>query len=224
MSARVAVVLSGCGFLDGSEVHESVLTLMHLHRHGVETVCVAPVMKQADVVHHGKGEPEPGAERDVFAEAARIARGKIADLQSLNVAELDAVVFPGGFGAAKNLSDFASKGGAATVHADVARVLREAHAARKPIGAICIAPALVALALGSTAHPRLTIGNDAGTAGALEAAGARHENCAVTDCVVDTDNRIVTTPAYMFDARVDEVATGIGKCVDALMGMVGAGA
>lgn len=220
MAPKVAVVLSGCGFLDGSEIHEAVLTLLHLHRHGAETLCVAPVGPQADVVQHHKGEPEAGATRDILAESARIARGKIADIASMSASMCDAVVMPGGFGAAKNLSDFATAGAGGAAHPEVARLLRDVHGSGKPIGAICISPAVVALVLGRTAHPTLTIGNDAGTAKALEEAGARHRDCEVTDCVVDADNRIVTTPAYMFgDARVHEVSAGIGKLVDAVVAM-----
>ncbi|MCA8954191.1 MAG: isoprenoid biosynthesis glyoxalase ElbB [Planctomycetes bacterium] len=220
MAPKVAVVLSGCGFLDGSEIHEAVLTLMHLQRHGLETVCVAPSGPQADVIDHRRRAPDTGAGRDILTESARIARGRITDLAELTAAAVDAVALPGGFGAAKNLSDFASQGAAGSVRPELLRLLREVHAAKKPIAALCIAPAVVALALGRTAAPRLTIGRDADTAAALVAAGARHVECAVDDCVVDADNRIVTTPAYMFDARVDEVATGIGKAIDALAGML----
>jgi len=219
MSPKVGVVLSGCGFLDGSEIHEAVLTLMHLDRHGAEVVCMAPRGAQLHVVDHARGQSEASV-RDMFVESARIARGKIRDLATVRAADLDAVVMPGGYGAAKNLSDFAANGAAATPHAEVAALLREMYAANKPIGAICIAPAVVALVLGRTVHPTLTIGNDASTAQALQAMGCKHRDCAVTDCVVDADHRIVTTPAYMFDARVSEVAQGIGKLVDAVLAMV----
>lgn len=219
MVTKVGVVLSGCGFLDGSEIHEAVLTLMHLDRHGVEIVCTAPRGAQLHVIDHAQKAPEAGASRDVFVESARIARGRIRDLATVRENDLDAVVMPGGFGAAKNLSDFAAKGAAAVPHKEVARLLREMHAAKKPIGAICIAPAVVAAALGRTVHPTLTIGNDAGTAKALQAMGCQHRDCAVTDCVVDADNRIVTTPAYMFEAGPAQVAQGIGKLVDAVMAM-----
>lgn len=224
MSRKVGVVLSGCGFLDGSEIHEAVLTLMHLDQHGVEVVCMAPKGPQRHVVDHASRQPVAGASRDVFVEAARIARGRIVDLAKVTADQLDAVVLPGGFGAAKNLCDFAEKGAAATPHADVARLLRGMHAARKPIGAICIAPAVVAAVLGRTAHPVLTIGNDAGTAGALQQMGCTHRDCPVTDCVVDEAQRIVTTPAYMYEAKVHEVGQGIGKLVTALVGMIGKGA
>lgn len=221
MSRKVGVVLSGCGFLDGSEIHEAVLTLLHLDRHGVGIVCMAPRGPQKHVVDHAARQPVAGASRDVFVEAARIARGKIVDLATVTADQLDAVVLPGGFGAAKNLSDFAEKGAAATPHPEVARLLRAMHAAKKPIGAICIAPAVVAAVLGRTAHPTLTIGEDAGTAAALQQMGCAHRTCPVTDCVVDAAQRIVTTPAYMYDARVHDVGKGIGKLVDALVGMLG---
>jgi enhancing lycopene biosynthesis protein 2 len=224
MSRKVGVVLSGCGFLDGSEIHESVLTLMHLARHGVEVVCMAPKGPQQSVVDHATRQPVAGAARDMFAEAARIARGRIVDIATVTAGQLDAVVLPGGFGAAKNLSDFAGKGAAATPHPEVARLLRTMHAAGKPIGAICIAPAVVAAALGRTAHPTLTIGDDAGTAAALQQMGCTHRDCPVTDCVVDAENRVVTTPAYMYDAKVHEVGAGIGKLVDAVVAMIGGGA
>ena len=220
MTHKVGVVLSGCGFLDGSEIHEAVLTLLHLDRHGAEVVCMAPRGAQLHVVDHARAAPEPSASRDMFVESARIARGKIRDLATVHAADLDAVVMPGGFGAAKNLSDFATKGEAAVPHPEVARLLREMHAAKKPIGAICIAPAVVAAALGRTAHPTLTIGTDAGTARALQAMGCQHRDCAVTDCVVDAANRVVTTPAYMCEARLGEIGQGIGKLIDAVFAML----
>jgi enhancing lycopene biosynthesis protein 2 len=220
MAPNVAVVLSGCGFLDGSEIHEAVLTLLHLQRGGARTHCLAPRGPQADVVDHAVRAPVADAVRDVFVESARIARGALADLATADAAAFDAVVLPGGFGAAKNLSDFASRGGRAKVHPELSRLLRGMHRAHKPIGAICIAPVIVAAVLGATAHPTLTIGSDAGTAAALEAMGAKHRKCAVTDCVVDADNRIVTTPAYMCEARVDEVAAGISALVDAVLAMI----
>lgn len=220
MKPKVAVVLSGCGFLDGSEIHESVLTLLALDEAGAAVKCFAPRGPQMHVVDHSQKAPAAGQTRDVLAEAARIARGDIHDLTTLRAADVDAVVFPGGFGAAKNLSDFATKGAAATPHPEVARVMREMHAAKKPIGAICIAPAVVAAALGKTVHPTLTIGDDAGTASALEAMGCKHTKCAVTDCVVDEANKIVSTPAYMFHAAIADVRKGIQKLVGAVLARV----
>jgi enhancing lycopene biosynthesis protein 2 len=209
MKRKVGVVLSGCGYLDGSEIHEAVFTLLCLDELGAEAVCMAPRGPQRHVVDHATGQPMPGEQRDVLRESARIARGRIVDLATVRATDVDAVVMPGGFGAAKNLCDFAERGAAATAHPEVARLLREVHAAHKPIGAICIAPALVAAVLGRTAQPVLTIGNDAATAKALAAMGARHRDCVVTECVIDRDQRIVTAPAYMYDASPKDVAAGI---------------
>lgn len=222
MVAKVGLLLSGCGFLDGSEIHEAVFALFHLQRHGFEVVCIAPRGPQLHVVDHDRGEAVPGASRDMFVEAARIARGKLVDLAKVRAGELDALVLPGGFGAAKNLSDFAERGPAATVHPQVATLLREMHGQRKPIGAICIAPAVVAACLGAV-HPILTVGADGEAAQAVERMGARHRVAKVTECVVDREQRLVTTPAYMYHATVPEVAAGIGAMVDALAGLLAEG-
>ena len=209
---RVGVILSGCGFKDGAEIHESVLTLLALDRAGVETVCFAPDIAQAKVVNHLTGE-DADETRNVLVESARIARGEISDVKQADAATLDALILPGGFGAAMNLCDFAMKGPEADVDEDVAALVRAVHAAGKPIGAICIAPALIAKVLGGDGSPTLTIGNDAGTAAALEACGADHEACPVEAFVVDADARIVTTPAYMLGPTIKYVAEGIEQCV-----------
>jgi enhancing lycopene biosynthesis protein 2 len=209
---RVGVVLSGCGFKDGSEIHESVLTLLALDRAGAEVRCFAPDGDQAHVVDHLRGEPQPTERRNVLVEAARIARGKIEDVKKAHAKDLDAVVMPGGFGAALNLSTFATKQAAAEVNPEVARLLREMHAAGKPIGAICIAPVLVARVLGHS-KPTVTVGHDRGVASVLEGWGASHQECEVDGAVVDRANRVVTTPAYMCDASIAEVAKGVDRCV-----------
>jgi len=215
---RIGVVLSGCGFLDGSEIHEAVLTLLHLDQRGVEVVAMAPRGPQHHVVDHRTGAEAPGEVRDMLAESARLVRGRIVDLASVAADALDGLVLPGGFGAAKNLSDFAFQGAAAKVHPDLRQLLQAVHARKRPIGALCIAPAILAVVLGRTG-PLLTIGNDAGTAAALHSCGAQHRDCAVTDCVVDRELRLVTTPAYMYDARIHEVSLGIGKLVDAVLAL-----
>ncbi len=217
MSKKIGVVLSGCGVYDGSEIHEAVFTLLAIDRNGAEAVCMAPDI-DLDEVDHLAGQPT-GAKRNVLVESARIARGKIRNIASVKADELDAIIFPGGFGAAKNLSDFAMKGAGASIQPEVARLLKEMAAARKPIGAICIAPAVVAATLGKDYAPELTIGNDEGTAAAINATGSRHQNCPVTEFVVDSKNRIVTTPAYMLAKRIGETAEGIEKCVKAVIDM-----
>lgn len=222
MTPKVGVLLSGCGFLDGSEIHEAVLTMLCLDRRGAQRVCIAPSAPQTEVVDHAS-KSKTDERRSMLAEAARIARARITDLAEVRVDQLDALILPGGFGAAKNLCDFAYAGDKAKPRADVAKLLREVHAAGKPIGAICIAPAVVAAVLGRQLHPTLTIGDDAGTATALRAMGVVHQDCAVTDCVTDERNRIVTTPAYMYDARIADVATGIDKLVAAVLAMCAAG-
>lgn len=211
MKKKVGVVLSGCGVYDGSEIHEAVCTLLALDRNGAEAVCFAPDI-DVPVVNHLTGK-ETGEKRNVLVESARIARGKIRDIATASAAEFDALVFPGGFGAAKNLCTFAYKGAEADIDPQVARLLRETAAAGKPIGAICIAPALIAATLGKELAPEVTIGNDAGTAAAINATGSRHVDCPVTEFVIDRRNKIVSTPAYMLAGRISEAAEGIEKLV-----------
>ena len=208
---KIGVVLSGCGVRDGSEIHEAVFTLLAIDKHGAEAVCMAP---NADfpVTDHLSMQ-ESGEKRNALVESARIARGNIRDIAEVKAADLDAIIFPGGFGAARNLCDFAVKGAAAAVHPEVARLLKEMAAAGKPIGAICIAPALISAALGRELAPTLTIGNDAGTAAEIAKTGAKHQNCPVTEIVVDAKNKLVSTPAYMLANRISEAYEGIDKCV-----------
>ncbi|MFO1464363.1 MAG: isoprenoid biosynthesis glyoxalase ElbB [bacterium] len=208
---KIGILLSGCGVKDGSEIHEAVLTLLAVDRAGAQPVFLAP-NGDLEVVNHLTGEPT-GEKRNILLESARIARGNIKDIAQVRAAELDALILPGGFGAAKNLSDFAFKGAEAKAHAEVARLVREMHAAKKPIGAICIAPATIAAILGPDHHPALTIGNDKGTAKAMEQMGAHHHECPVRDFYVDEKNKIVSTPAYMLAHRVSEAADGIEKLV-----------
>jgi enhancing lycopene biosynthesis protein 2 len=163
---------------------------------------------------------ETGAKRNVLMESARIARGNIRNIKDVKAAELDAVIFPGGFGAAKNLCDFAAKGAAATIQPDVARLVRDMAKEKKPIGAICIAPGLIAAILGKEYAPSLTIGNDAGTAAAINQTGSKHVECSVTEFVVDRENKVVSTPAYMLATRISETAEGIEKAVKALLDLM----
>jgi enhancing lycopene biosynthesis protein 2 len=218
MPKKIGVVLAGCGVLDGSEIHEAVLTLLALDRHGVEAVICAPDVEQMDVVDHLTGQVEKGSRRNVLAESARIARGKISDVAKVSAEQLDGLILPGGFGAAKNLSDFAVKGKGCTVNPQVARLVREVHAQGKPVAAVCIAPAVLARVLGSEA-PTLTIGNDPGTAAALEAMGAEHVDCPVRETVIDRQHKLITSPAYMLARRISEAADGIEKTVAALVEM-----
>ncbi len=215
---RIGIILSGCGVFDGSEIHEAVLTLLCLDQAGAAYQCMAP-NKAFQAVNHLTKQPE--GSRNVLAEAARIARGQIVDLARVKGTDYDGFVLPGGFGAAKNLCSFAEKGAECDVDAQVLRVLREAHQAKKPIGFICIAPALAARVFGASAHPALTIGHDAQTAAAIEKMGARHQPCAVQDFVIDETNRILSTPAYMEAKTIKDVHAGIGKLVNKLVAMAG---
>jgi enhancing lycopene biosynthesis protein 2 len=219
MPTKVGVILAGCGVQDGSEIHEAVLTLLALDRAGAEAIVMAPDKPQADVMDHRTGKPV-SEKRNVLAESARIARGKIRDVASVKADELDAVILPGGFGAAKNLSTFATEGEKCTVDDGVAKLLREMHRQEKPIAALCIAPAVLARVFGKDAAPEITIGNARDVAKHLEAMGAKHYDAAVTDVVVDDRNRFVTTPCYMLAGRIREVATGVDKAVQALLALV----
>ena len=195
---KVAVVLSGCGHTEGSEVTEAVSALIAIGLHGGTSVCFAP--------------------NDVLAESNRIARGTARKLSELKEKDFDAVVFPGGFGAAKVLSTWAAHGANSTVDADVVRVITEFHQASKPIGAICIAPTLVAKVLGHEGVT-VTVGNDEETAREISKTGAHPVRCAVDDYVSDRDHKVMTTPAYMYDARPQEVFRGIEKMITELLEM-----
>lgn len=209
----VGVILSGSGFLDGAEIQEAVLVLLALSKAGAEAKVCAPDAKLEEIDHF-TGKPT-GQMRSVLSESARIARCNIYDLATVKGADVDAWIMPGGYGAAKNLSDFATKGAAATVNKDVGRIVREAFAAQIPIGACCIAPAILAAASRQVAgHLRLTIGNDSEVAKQIASMGHIHVECKVEDIVVDNDRKVVTAPAYMYgDAPVHAVAAGIDKMV-----------
>ncbi|AYC17243.1 Glyoxalase ElbB [Dickeya dianthicola] len=207
---KVGVVLSGCGVYDGSEIHEAVLTLLAIERAGAEAVCFAPDKEQLHVINHLTGEVT-GEKRNVLAESARIARGKIQSLSRADPQQLDALIVPGGFGAAKNLSDFATRGTDCEVDNELKILTREIHKKNKPIGFICIAPAMLPKLLDTPV--RLTIGNDENTARAIETMGGMHVKCPVDDIVVDIAHKVVTTPAYMLASSIGEAASGIEKLV-----------
>lgn len=208
---RVAVVLAGCGVYDGAEINEAVLTLLSLEQQGATYQCFAPDIDQMHVINHLTGEPVEGESRNVRVEAARIARGNVLDLADAEVGEFDALLVPGGFGAAKNLCNFAVAGAEMTVQAGFLELARGFHAAGKPIGLICIAPVMAAAICGE--GTRCTIGNDADTAAAIVAMGGEHLECPVSEARVDVARKMVTTPAYMLAGSVSEAYSGISKCV-----------
>lgn len=217
MAKRVGVLLSGCGVFDGSEIHEAVLTLLFLNRAGAQALCMAPDIDQLHVINHLTQEALE-EKRNVLMESARISRGDIVDIESITAQQLDALIIPGGFGAAKNLSNFAVAGPQAQVHPQVHRLLNEMATASKPIGAICIAPVTLTRALADL-HPEVTIGTDVGTAGAIETMGGVHHTCQVDDIVVDQAHKIVTTPAYMHNAQIAQVSVGIEKLVNKVIAL-----
>lgn len=209
-----AIILCGSGRADGSEIHESVSILQHLARLGATYQCFAPDQQQADVVNHFTGQPE-GAPRNCLVEAARIARGQIAPITACRAHDFDALFFPGGFGAAKNLCTFAKDGAGMTVLPEIERLLREFHGAGKPIALCCIAPVLAARVLPGVT---VTLGAEGDAPAAVRAWGARHQIAPVDQCVVDASNKIVTAPAYMYgDANPWQVSVGIGHMVEATL-------
>lgn len=220
MAKKVAVCLSGCGFLDGAEIHESVLTLLALDQAGAQAICCAPNIPQVTVIDHVTKKPAAGEKRNVLTESARIARCNIKDIATVKVAEIDALIFPGGLGAAKNLCDFADKGAECSVNPAVEKLAVDCMAGGKPIGAICIAPAMLARIVGKKGvSAKITIGNDSGTAAAINKMGAQHCDCPVTGFILDEQHKIVTTPAYMLGEGPADVFEGIRKLVDAVLKM-----
>ncbi|XP_041280206.1 glutamine amidotransferase-like class 1 domain-containing protein 3B, mitochondrial [Onychostruthus taczanowskii] len=217
MAKRVAVVLAGCGVFDGSEIHEASAVLVHLSREGAQAEVYAPNIPQMHVVDHVKGQPTP-EQRNVLVESARIARGNIKDLATLDVKGLDALIIPGGFGVAKNLSTWATQGKNCSISKEVEGVLRAFHAAHKPIGLCCISPVLAAKIFPGC---EVTVGHDteceqwpyAKTAEAMKELGCRHVNSQVSEAHVDARNRLVSTSAFMCNAPIHHVHDGIGNMV-----------
>ena len=216
MKPMIAVVLAGCGHQDGAEIHEATLTLWAIHRNGADFQCFAPDIPQHHVLNHLTGE-EMGEQRNVLVESARIARGNIKDLKEFRAEDFNALIFPGGTGAAKNLFTYALDGPDCTVNQDVEHSIRDMHAAGKPIGALCIAPVLIAKALGGV---QVTAGQDTTTAGHLEAMGARHTPTVQGEITIDRQNKVVSTPCYMLESRVDQIGEGAERLVKAVLEMI----
>ncbi len=207
---KVAVILAGCGVYDGAEINEAVLTLLHIAKAGASYECFAPDIEQMHTINHLTGE-EMTPNRNVLVEAARIARGEIKAITELNATEFDALIVPGGFGAAKNLSDFALKGADTQIQKDVLNASKNFASANKAAGYMCIAPAMLPLIYGKGV--KTTIGNDIDTATAIEQLGGSHQNCEVNAIVVDEQHKVVTTPAYMLAQSILDADAGIEKLV-----------
>ncbi len=216
---NIGVIISGCGYLDGAEIREAVLTLLSIDKYGARPSIYAPNVDQYHVVNHLTGE-ETGESRNVLLEAGRIARGEVIDLSEIKMNELDALIIPGGFGVAKNLSSLAFEGQKGSIHPVFSKVLKDCHDSHKPIGAICISPAVICMALGK-AQPELTIGNDTSTAGIINELGGKHIDCDVHQIHTDKKNKIVSTPAYMYgDAPISRIAQGIDQCVKEVINLI----
>ena len=215
--SKIGIVLSGCGVNDGSEIHETVITMLELDKAGAEMIVMAPNIDQLHVINHATGE-EMDDSRNVLIESARISRGNIEDIAGITSKDLDALIFPGGFGVAKNLSDYVMAGMECSVNPDVLRLSREVHNDGKPIGVICIAPAIMAKILAG--ETELTIGFDEQTASDIDAMGAKHVLCPVDEIVVDKEKKVVSTPAYMEAKSIKEAASGIEKLVAEILKMI----
>jgi enhancing lycopene biosynthesis protein 2 len=214
---KVALILSGCGVYDGSEIYETVLTMLSLENHSAMFQCFAPDIEQLHVINHLTGEVVEGERRNVLVEAARLARGEIKNLDQAKVDDFDAVIVPGGFGAAKNLSDFAVKGADMTVLPQVLDFLQGMHKASKPVGLICIAPTMAAAIFGDGI--KCTVGNDPDVSAAITAMGGVHQGCTVEEACIDEAHKLVTTPAYMLAGSIAEAAKGINRCVREVLNM-----
>jgi enhancing lycopene biosynthesis protein 2 len=219
VSKKIGVLLAGCGSRDGSEIHEATLTLYFLNRAGIETMCMAPDRDQYNVIDH-LSLHETQETRNILTESARIARSKIQNIDMVSSKDLDGLILPGGTGAAKNLIDYNINKRNCMIHADVKRLILEIVKAGKPLGAICIAPVIVAVALrDSVFHPLLTIGTGQEEASDIEFFGSRHRNARVDEIVVDEKLKIVSTPAYMLGPGISDIAKGIEKLVQKVIEM-----
>ncbi len=213
---KIAVVLAGNGVYDGAEIHEATLTLLAIARQGAQYQCFAPDINQAHVVNHLTGQEMPEI-RNVLVEAARIARGNIKSLSDYKASDFDAIIFPGGFGAAKNLCSFAFDGIDCVVIPEVEKAIKSTVEAGRPVGALCISPVIVAKVLGDV---ELTIGQDKGTAEAVVKLGATHVNTTHGEIVTDEKYKVVTTPCYMLDATIDQIADGAENVVKKILELV----
>ncbi|HKL08944.1 MAG TPA: isoprenoid biosynthesis glyoxalase ElbB [Bacteroidales bacterium] len=213
---KIAVVLAGNGVFDGSEIHETTLTLYSIIKNGASYEIFAPNIDQHHVINHLTGD-EMNEKRNVLTESARIARGKINDLAKFKAEDFDAIIFPGGFGVAKNLCSFAFDGPNCKVNLDVEKAIRSMHERKKPIGALCISPVLITKVLGNI---KVTIGQDKDTAKAINEMGAKHQDTTHGEVILDEENKIITTPCYMLDANIGQIGDGANNIVKKVLEMI----
>ncbi|MFN8241885.1 MAG: isoprenoid biosynthesis glyoxalase ElbB [Bacteroidales bacterium] len=216
---KFAVILSGCGVYDGAEIHEAVLTLLAIARNGCSYQIFAPNVMQHHVVNHATGEVMSES-RNVLVEAARIARGKIKALVEYSATDFDAIIFPGGFGVAKNLCSYAVDGTDMRVDRVVEKAIKETYAAGKPIGALCISPVLIARVLGKI---EVTIGNESSTAADIARLGGTHITTGKGEVIIDKKNKIVSSPCYMLDSGITDIADGADKTIKAIIDIIRSG-
>ena len=215
---KVAVILSGCGVYDGSEIYETVLTLLAIEQNGASYRCFAPNIAQHHVINHLTGEVSKNETRNVLVESARIARGDVEDLCELREQDFDALILPGGFGAAKNLSTFALDADNYQVNEQVLTACQAFAKADKPAGYMCIAPTMLPLIYPKGVQG--TIGKDSDTTALVEAKGLVHNNCNVDDIVIDQAHKVVSTPAYMLATSLTEASSGINNLVKNVLALV----
>ena len=213
MKKKIAIIIGGCGHRDGSEIHETTMTMLAIEEHGATYQMFAPNRNQYHVLNHLDGT-EMHEQRNMLVEAARIARGNILPLENFDVNQFDAVIFPGGFGVAKNFFNYAFKGMDCEVDEQIAHIIQSVHQAGKPIGALCISPVLMAKILGNIT---VTIGQDAKTARDIEQMGATNVNTSNGDVVTDKKNKIFSTPCYMLDANLVDIHEDAYNLVEAMM-------
>lgn len=212
---KIAVILSGCGVFDGSEIHEAVLTMLAIDKAGAKYQCFAPNIKQNHVINHVDGT-KMNEERNVLIESARIARGDIKSVSELDVSNYDALIFPGGFGAAKNLCDFAINGDDCVINSEIEELILDFSLAKKPIGALCISPVLLARVIEGAV---VTIGNDLGIAESIEKMGGKHKSKNKCEIFHDEGNNIVTSACYMLESSISDVAVGASMVVDKIISL-----
>lgn len=213
---KIAVVLAGCGVFDGAEIHEATLTLYSIVKNGGMYEIFAPDIEQHHVINHITGQEMP-EKRNVLIESARIARGRIKSLSEFKAKDFDALIFPGGFGVAKNLCSFAFDGANCKVNHDVEKAIRSMAEQNKPIGALCISPVLLAKVLGKV---EITTGQDRNTSDAVKKMGATHTETTHGEIVIDKKNKLVTTPCYMLDAHIGQIGDGANNLVKAVFEMI----
>ncbi|MDN6180352.1 MAG: isoprenoid biosynthesis glyoxalase ElbB [Halomonas subglaciescola] len=218
MSKQVAIILTGCGALDGADTHETTLVLLRLEQKGIDYRFFAPDIPQHEVINHRTGEVAEGEERNVLDESARLARGGISALASLDAHDFDAVILPGGEGVVKNVSDFSQAGASMQVIAALSEALSGFSQAAKPVGLLGIAPVLAPRLLGDGIS--VTVGRHHGVSGAISTMGGLHRSGEADDIVVDFEHRVVSTPALIQTARLSEAAAGIFKLVDRISEMI----